>query len=93
MTELEDLKKRKAKAILAVFTLGLAANPFAGMVRFAKSASSKFGGMRELITGFLFIFFLFGIPIVLLVAIIKNIAIWVDCQKRITEEVKNGKGN
>jgi hypothetical protein len=85
MEETIDLKKRRTKAILTVFTLGLAANPLGGMIRFAKKATSNFGGFRELVTGFLFLFFLFGIPIVLLVAIIKNIKVWVDCQKRLTE--------
>jgi len=91
LMELKELKSKRNKAILVVCTLGLASNPFLPLKRAAGKITRIFGiGGSDLVRGMITFFFIVGIPIVLLVAICKNIGIWINCQSEISKlETKN----
>ena len=82
---LNELKSQRKKAIWAVCTLGIAANPFASLKRISNKITGFFGSNSHLVQGMLFMLFFVGIPIVLLIALIKNIVLWINCQTEISK--------
>jgi hypothetical protein len=86
LEKIRELKSKRSKAILVVCTLGLAANPFSPLKRASNKITSFFGGGdSHLVQGMLGFLFILGIPIVLLMAMYKNIMIWINCQSEISE--------
>ena len=82
--QLQELKSIRNKAILAVCTLGVFSNLFLPLKKSSGKITRIFGDghLAQGMIGFLYIF---GIPILILISLFKNIKILVNCQSEINK--------